>query len=74
VKHARKRAKKKGNGRTPVLPLDEPAPVRTLANGRFTSIVRHAAAQARQNQSAYEYGEADVERIRVKLQAELERP
>lgn len=71
----RRTAKKKGNGRVPV-PADEGRREKfeRLAEQRFGKIVAafHVLRKIGRNQGAYEYGEADVEQIRVKLQAELD--
>jgi hypothetical protein len=74
----RKRITKKkpptSNG--PRVPLDETKRQKfeRLAEFRFGRIVRalHYMRGLGRNQGAYEYGEADVERLRTKLQAEVD--
>lgn len=74
-KPVRKRAKKKGNGRVPI-PADESRRAKfvRLANNRFDRIVKamHVMRALGRNQSAYEYGDADIDRITDLLVAELE--
>jgi hypothetical protein len=73
VKRARK--KKRGNGRIPP-PPDETKRARfiRLANRRFDQIVHamHVMRSLGRNQSAYDYGDADIDQITDKLVAELE--
>lgn len=70
-----RRKKPNGNGRMPV-PKDETKRQKflRLANQRFDKIVRailHMRGLGR-NQSAYEYGDTDIDRISDLLVAELE--
>ena len=71
----RKKKRTNGNGRAPI-PADETKRQKfiRLASQRFDRIVRsiHVMRGLGRNQSAYEYGDADVDQITDKLVAELE--
>lgn len=68
-------AKKKANGRIPP-PPDETKRQKfvRLANQRFNRVVKalHVLRSLGRNQSAYEYGDGDIDQITDKLVAELE--